>query len=69
MLKTKSILRAILLYASVAAFISMAFDCLIWMDPKTPDHYLLHGTIFGIFMAPAIQYLERRQKRKLNKAN
>lgn len=64
MLKTKPLWRAILLYASLAAYISMAFDCFIWMDPQTPKHYLLSGTLFGVLMAIGTRCLNRRTNQK-----
>lgn len=67
MLKTEPLWRTGLIYASLGAFISMAFDCFIWMDPKTPNHYLLFGTIFGLFMTLSSRYLHRRALRRADK--
>lgn len=64
MFKAKSIVREILIHASLFAFIGMAFDCLIWLEPKTPDHYLFAGMFFGLLMFPITRSLKRRAKQK-----
>ena len=64
MFKAKTIVREILIHASLFAFIGMAFDCFIWQDQKTPDEYLLSGVIFGLLMFPITRWLERRAKQK-----
>ena len=64
MFKAKSIVREILIHASLFAFIGMAFDCLIWHDQRTSEEYLLSGAIFGLLTTPITRWLERRTKQK-----
>ena len=69
MIKTESLWRRGLIYASLGAFISMAFDCFIWREPQTPNHYLLYGFIFGALMTVATHPLERHKTKTSRKTN
>ena len=69
MLKTKPLWRTGLIYASLGAFISMAFDCFIWREPQTPDHYLLYGFMFGTLMTVTTHQLERRKNKASHKTS
>ena len=64
MFKAKTIVREILIHASLFAFIGMAFDCFIWQDQRTSEEYCLSGVIFGLLMFPITRWLERRNKQK-----